>query len=119
MHSGPVVRRVCPLRSRRVVQSFVPAGRAPYAVGSDPEAARLAGIRPRRVVFVVYVLAGAVEQPQQGFMRSSGFHLELGVHVMRKRQLGIDRQRGLRGRFGLGPLGVAQVEAGHLRLDLR
>lgn len=36
------------------------AGRAVYAVGSDAEAARLAGIRPRRVVFVVFVLMGAL-----------------------------------------------------------
>src|SRR4029077_19131065 len=31
-----------------------------YATGSDPEAARLAGIRPRRVVFVVFVVMGAL-----------------------------------------------------------
>ncbi|MBI3855427.1 MAG: ABC transporter permease [Planctomycetes bacterium] len=37
-----------------------PAGRAVYAVGSDAEAARLAGIRPRRVVFGVFVLMGAL-----------------------------------------------------------
>ena len=36
------------------------AGRAIYAVGSDPEAARLAGIRPKRVVFWVFVLMGAL-----------------------------------------------------------
>ncbi|HKI18159.1 MAG TPA: ABC transporter permease, partial [Isosphaeraceae bacterium] len=36
------------------------AGRAIYATGSDPEAARLAGIRPRRVVFVVFVVMGAL-----------------------------------------------------------
>jgi rhamnose transport system permease protein len=36
------------------------AGRAVYATGSDPEAARLAGIRPRRVVFVVFVVMGAL-----------------------------------------------------------
>lgn len=34
------------------------AGRAVYAVGSDPEAARLAGIDPRRVRFGVFALAG-------------------------------------------------------------
>jgi rhamnose transport system permease protein len=34
------------------------AGRAVYATGSDPEAARLAGIRPRRVVFGVFVAMG-------------------------------------------------------------
>jgi rhamnose transport system permease protein len=31
-----------------------------YATGSDPEAARLAGIRPRRVVFSVFVAMGAL-----------------------------------------------------------
>lgn len=36
------------------------AGRAIYAVGSDPEAARLAGIEPRRVVFAVFAFAGAL-----------------------------------------------------------
>jgi rhamnose transport system permease protein len=37
---------------------YLAAGRAVYAVGSDVEAARLAGIRPRRVVFGVFVLMG-------------------------------------------------------------
>jgi rhamnose transport system permease protein len=36
------------------------AGRAVYATGSDEEAARLAGIRPRRVVFDVFVIMGAL-----------------------------------------------------------
>ncbi|HKE60622.1 MAG TPA: ABC transporter permease, partial [Pyrinomonadaceae bacterium] len=36
------------------------AGRALYAVGSDAEAARLAGIDPPRVVFVTFVLMGAL-----------------------------------------------------------
>ncbi len=36
------------------------AGRAVYAVGSDAEAARLAGIEPPRVVFGVFVLMGAM-----------------------------------------------------------
>jgi len=36
------------------------AGRAIYAVGSDAEAARLAGIGPQRVVFSVFVLMGAM-----------------------------------------------------------
>ena len=35
-------------------------GRAVYAVGSDGEAARLAGIEPRRVVLAVFVLMGAL-----------------------------------------------------------
>jgi rhamnose transport system permease protein len=37
----------------------VAAGRAVYAVGSDAEAARLAGIHPQRVTFTVFVLLGA------------------------------------------------------------
>ena len=40
--------------------SNLAAGRAVYATGSDPEAARLAGIRPRRVVFGVFVAMGAL-----------------------------------------------------------
>lgn len=36
------------------------AGRAVYAVGSDAEAARLAGLRPRRVVFGAFVAMGAL-----------------------------------------------------------
>jgi len=35
-------------------------GRTLYAVGSDEEAARLAGIEPRRVVFGVFVVTGAL-----------------------------------------------------------
>jgi rhamnose transport system permease protein len=38
----------------------VAAGRALYAVGSDREAARLAGIEPDRVIFYVFVLMGAL-----------------------------------------------------------
>jgi rhamnose transport system permease protein len=38
----------------------VGAGRAIYAVGSDSEAARLAGIEPARVVFGVFVLTGVL-----------------------------------------------------------
>ncbi|MGA2496810.1 MAG: ATP-binding cassette domain-containing protein [Tepidisphaeraceae bacterium] len=37
---------------------WLAAGRAVYAVGSDQDAARLAGVRPRRVVFGVFVLMG-------------------------------------------------------------
>ena len=36
------------------------AGRAIYAVGSDAEAARLAGIEPPRIIFAVFVLMGAL-----------------------------------------------------------
>jgi rhamnose transport system permease protein len=38
----------------------VAAGRAVYAVGSDREAARLAGIEPARVIFMVFVAVGAL-----------------------------------------------------------
>jgi rhamnose transport system permease protein len=38
----------------------VAIGRAIYATGSDPEAARLAGIQPRGVLFGVFVAAGAL-----------------------------------------------------------
>jgi len=38
----------------------VAAGRTVYAVGSDAEAARLMGIEPRRVVFGVFALMGAL-----------------------------------------------------------
>jgi len=37
-----------------------PAGRAVYAVGDNPEAARLAGINTRRVLMAVYVLAALI-----------------------------------------------------------
>ena len=66
---------------------WLAAGRAVYAVGSEPEAARLAGVRPRRVTFVVFVLMGAlaglaavleaVRQPQVDV--NSGLGLELTV----------------------------------------
>jgi rhamnose transport system permease protein len=39
---------------------YLALGRAVYAVGSNQEAARLAGIRPRRVVFAVFVLMGVL-----------------------------------------------------------
>ena len=39
---------------------YLAAGRSVYATGSDPEAARLAGIRPRSVVFGVFVVMGGL-----------------------------------------------------------
>src|SRR5262249_20429078 len=39
---------------------YLAAGRGVYATGSDPEAARLAGVRPKRVVFGAYVVMGAL-----------------------------------------------------------
>ena len=43
-----------------IVMRQVAAGRAVYAVGSDPEAARLAGLRPPAVVFGAFVLMGGL-----------------------------------------------------------
>jgi rhamnose transport system permease protein len=39
---------------------YMAAGRAIYATGSDPDAAWLVGVRPRRVVFFVLTLMGAL-----------------------------------------------------------
>ena len=74
------------------VMRYVAAGRAVYAVGSDPEAARLAGVRPRRVVFSVYVLTGAlaglaaliqaVRQPQVDVVAGLGLELEVIAAVI-------------------------------------
>ncbi len=43
-----------------MITQFTAGGRFMYAVGSDPEAARLAGIRPMWVTFSVFVSAGAL-----------------------------------------------------------
>ncbi|HUS33913.1 MAG TPA: ABC transporter permease [Verrucomicrobiae bacterium] len=63
MRSGQVV--VCGvaigiLLALAFAMRYLPAGRFVYAVGSDAEAARLAGIRPRVVTFAVFVLMGAL-----------------------------------------------------------
>jgi rhamnose transport system permease protein len=68
------------------------AGRAVYATGSDPEAARLAGIRPRRVIFAVFVLMGmlaglaallsAVCLPQVDPRQGEGFELQVIAAVV-------------------------------------
>jgi rhamnose transport system permease protein len=65
----------------------IAAGRRVYAVGSDAEAARLAGVDPRRTTFAVFVLMGAlvglasllnvVQSPQ--VQPTSGDGLELKV----------------------------------------
>jgi rhamnose transport system permease protein len=39
---------------------WIAAGRSVYAVGADEEAARLSGIHPKRVIFAVFVLMGAL-----------------------------------------------------------
>jgi rhamnose transport system permease protein len=39
---------------------YLPAGRAFYATGSDPQAAFLAGLRPQRVTFAAFAILGAL-----------------------------------------------------------
>ncbi|HTL68893.1 MAG TPA: ABC transporter permease [Lacunisphaera sp.] len=55
-----VVAAVVLLVAFGLAMRHLAAGRWVYAVGSDAEAARLAGIRPRRVTFLVFVLMGAL-----------------------------------------------------------
>ena len=43
-----------------IVTLYFPAGRSIYATGSDTEAARLAGLKPRRVTFLVFIILGAL-----------------------------------------------------------
>jgi rhamnose transport system permease protein len=43
-----------------VAMRYLAAGRAVYATGSDPDAAWLVGVRPKRVVLGVFVLMGAL-----------------------------------------------------------
>ncbi len=44
----------------QLVLSFLPYGRRLYAIGSNPEAARFAGMPARRIVMIAYVLCGAL-----------------------------------------------------------
>ncbi len=70
----------------------VAAGRFIYAVGSDVEAARLAGIEPRRVTFGVFVLMGllvgvaavmnVVQSPQVQPTSGDGFELKVIAAVV-------------------------------------
>jgi rhamnose transport system permease protein len=70
----------------------VSAGRFIYAVGSDAEAARLAGIDPRRVTFGVFVLMGllvgvaavmnVVQSPQVQPTSGDGFELKVIAAVV-------------------------------------
>jgi rhamnose transport system permease protein len=67
-------------------------GRAVYSTGSDHEAARLAGIRPRHVIFVVFVMMGmltglaallsAVCLPQVDPRQGEGFELQVIAAVV-------------------------------------
>ncbi len=70
----------------------IAAGRFIYAVGSDAEAARLAGIEPRRVTFGVFVLLGllvglaavmnVVQSPQVQPTCGDGFELKVIAAVV-------------------------------------
>lgn len=44
----------------QLVLAFLPYGRRLYAIGSNPDAARIAGLPARRIVFTAYVLCGAL-----------------------------------------------------------
>lgn len=68
------------------------AGRFVYAIGSDAEAARLAGLRPRLGTFLVFVLMGAltglaammnvVQSPQVQPLSGTGLELEVIAAVV-------------------------------------
>ncbi len=68
------------------------AGRQVYAVGSNAEAARLAGIRPQRVTFLVFVFLGAltglaavmniVQSPQVQPLSGAGLELKVIAAVV-------------------------------------
>jgi rhamnose transport system permease protein len=67
-------------------------GRAVYAVGSNAEAARLAGVRPKLVTFLVFVLMGAltglaammniVQSPQVQPLSGAGLELKVIAAVV-------------------------------------
>ena len=69
-----------------------PAGRRVYAVGSNAEAARLAGIPPQRVTFLVFVFLGAltglaammnvVQSPQVQPLAGAGLELKVIAAVV-------------------------------------
>ena len=75
-----------------VAMRRVAAGRWVYAVGADDEAARLAGIRPQLVTFVVFVLMGTlagvaatmniVQSPQVQPLAGSGLELKVIAAVV-------------------------------------
>ena len=68
------------------------AGRHIYAVGSEAEAARLAGLRPRRVTFATFLLLGAltglaavmnvIQSPQVQPLAGSGLELKVIAAVV-------------------------------------
>ncbi len=44
----------------QLVTTFVPFGRRLYAIGSNPEAARIGGLPAERLVFIAYIVCGAL-----------------------------------------------------------
>jgi rhamnose transport system permease protein len=44
----------------QIVLTYLPFGRRLYAIGSNPEAAHVAGLPSKRIVFVAYLLCGAL-----------------------------------------------------------
>ncbi|MBS0664373.1 MAG: ABC transporter permease [Verrucomicrobia bacterium] len=104
------------------------AGRHIYAVGSDAEAARLAGLRPRRVTFAVFLLLGAltglaaamnlIQSPQVQPLVGSGLELKVIAAVV----IGGVAISGGRGQLwgvlaGLLLLAVISPALTHLRIE--
>ncbi len=104
------------------------AGRHVYAVGSDAEAARLAGLRPRRVTLAAFMLLGAcaglaavmnvVQSPQVQPLAGSGLELKVIAAVV----VGGVAISGGRGRLGgvfLGLLLLAFISPAltHLHIE--
>lgn len=44
----------------QLLLSFLPYGRRLYAIGSNPDAAQVAGLPARRIVFIAYIICGAL-----------------------------------------------------------
>ncbi|PJF41587.1 MAG: ABC transporter permease [Chloroflexi bacterium] len=44
----------------QLMLTYLPYGRRLYAIGSNPEAAHVAGLPARRIVFIAYILSGAL-----------------------------------------------------------
>ncbi|MEO6246088.1 MAG: ABC transporter permease, partial [Opitutaceae bacterium] len=75
-----------------IAMRHVSAGRFVYAVGTDAEAARLAGIRPQLVTFLVFVFIGAltgcaammniVQSPQVQPLSGAGLELKVIAAVV-------------------------------------
>jgi rhamnose transport system permease protein len=80
------------LAGMALAMRFLAAGRFVYAVGSDAEASRLAGIRAQSVTFFVFVLMGAltgfaaamnlVQSPQVQPLSGSGLELKVIAAVV-------------------------------------